>query len=420
MHLKIAARQSPLSQAQVAEIIEEIADYQAFSFDLTLVETSGDKDQETSLRTMDKTNFFTKEIDQMILEEKCRIAIHSAKDLPNPLPEGLQIVAITLGVDPSDSLVLREGDSLETLPKNAVIGTSSERREEMIRELLPNCKIKDIRGTIEKRLEKMENGEVDGVIIAEAALIRLGLTHLNRIIIPGETVPYQGQLAIVARADDEEISNFFECIDIRPRTLYTGLEVPHGLESHRVFHCPLIQIEPRTKDQVWDSLKDLETYTHLIFTSKTTARIFGNYADMREIGAQCVIAVGRSTAKYLRDLGIEVDVVAKEETAEGIVAELKKMKLKEAHLFWPHSALSRSVITDFLRDNHIRFKECEFYDTHLRIPEDPPELGELDEIIFTSPSTVDAFLQCYGELPTDLVLTPIGPVTAAKLLECTN
>lgn len=188
--LKVGARSSPLSRAQVEEIRKEFD----FSFEVVWVETTGDLDKTTSLRALEKTDFFTRELDQMLLERKIDLAIHSAKDLPQPLPKGLKIAAISKGLDPRDSLVIKK----EPIQ---IVATSSARREEAVRELYPNCTFVDLRGTIHERLEK----EVDGVVVAEAALIRLGLTHLKRVFLPGSTAPMQGKLAIVCREHENPL-----------------------------------------------------------------------------------------------------------------------------------------------------------------------------------------------------------------------
>jgi len=214
--ISVAARQSPLSKTQVQEVLSELRKhYPLVNFIITYLSTTGDKDQKTSLRTMEKTDFFTKEIDAHQLIGKCRITIHSAKDLPEPISQGLHVAAITKGVDSSDSLVLRNNTSLKDLPNGAIIATSSQRREEVVKEVRSDLRFSDIRGTIHQRLEKLHKGDADGVVIAEAALIRLGLTHLNRIKLPGETTPFQGQLAIVVREDDTEMRSLFSCVDVR-------------------------------------------------------------------------------------------------------------------------------------------------------------------------------------------------------------
>lgn len=183
----VGARSSPLSRAQVEEIRAEFG----IDFNVVWVETTGDRDQITSLRGMEKSDFFTRELDELLLRGKIDAAVHSAKDLPDPLPKGLVVAAYSRGVDSRDSLVIKREPV-------ALVATSSERREEAVRRLFPDCKFVDIRGTIEERLKK----DVDGVVIAEAAIIRLKLTHLKRIFLPGETAPMQGKLAIVCRENE--------------------------------------------------------------------------------------------------------------------------------------------------------------------------------------------------------------------------
>jgi hydroxymethylbilane synthase len=214
LSIKVGARASKLSQAQVWEVHRELAHYHPdIEFVPEWVTTTGDKDQNTSLRTMGKTDFFTKEVDALQLDGKIRISIHSAKDLPEPLAEGLQLVALTRGVDPSDSLVY----NTDPLPHGAKIGTSSLRREQNLMQWRPDFKCVDIRGNIQQRLSLLDEGEIDGIVMAEAALIRLGLTHRKRIPLDGEAAPLQGQLAVIARSEDKEMAELFSCIDARSR-----------------------------------------------------------------------------------------------------------------------------------------------------------------------------------------------------------
>lgn len=206
MKIFVGARSSPLSRAQVKEVEKELPP--EVSFEMIWMETLGDRDQKTSLRTLGKTDFFTRDLDELLLTGRIRAAIHSAKDLPDPLPEGLSVAALTKGQDPRDCLVYGS----DSMPKKPRIATSSERREESVRQLYPDAIFLDLRGPIHKRLEILERGEADGVVLAEAALIRLGLTHLKREILPGETVPLQGKLAILIREDDDEMRLLFRSL----------------------------------------------------------------------------------------------------------------------------------------------------------------------------------------------------------------
>jgi len=197
--IEAGARSSPLSRAQAEEIA---AGWPQIDLRMHWVETTGDLDRTTSLRALGKSDFFTRELDEMVLAGKVRIAIHSAKDLPDPMPEGLCVATLTKGIDPRDCIVLRPKESLSS---GMVIATSSERREEAVRQLEADVCFIDLRGTIAERLSKLESGEADGVVVAVAALIRLKLVNLNCVYLPGPTVPGQGQLAVVCRADDEEM-----------------------------------------------------------------------------------------------------------------------------------------------------------------------------------------------------------------------
>lgn len=209
--VRVGARSSNLSRMQVQEVFEELVQYDPnIEFVSTFLKTTGDVDQTTSLRLLDKTDFFTKEIDALLLSGEVQIAIHSAKDLPDPLNPGLEVVAITQGVDPSDVLVLRDPGVVEGPMR---VGTSSKRREALIRAMYPLAELVDIRGTIEKRLEQLKEGGLDGVVMANAALIRLKLTHHHVLPLPGEPAPMQGRLAVVARRGDEAMKTLFSKID---------------------------------------------------------------------------------------------------------------------------------------------------------------------------------------------------------------
>lgn len=212
--LRVAARESPLSKAQVLEVQQALHPHHPMIELIPVwVATTGDKQQEISLRNMEKTDFFTKELDALLLSGQCDVAVHSAKDLPDPLPQGLSLIALTEGVDNRDVLVIREGLSLAALPQAAMIATSSERREQQARMLRTDFRFMDLRGTIGQRLSLLEAGVADGIIVAEAALIRLGLCHLNRVYLPGETAPMQGRLAILAKTEHVEMREIFACLD---------------------------------------------------------------------------------------------------------------------------------------------------------------------------------------------------------------
>ncbi len=212
--ISVCARGSKLSRIQVEEVHSALKDqYENLEFDCTFLETIGDKDLTTPLTKVLDSDFFTREIDNFILEGKADISIHSAKDLPDPLPEGLQLIAITKGVDPSDALVLKEGFDLTSLPQKGRIGTSSKARHEAITKLRSDLVPTEIRGPVDKRCALIEEGVVDGIVVAKAALIRLGFEHLNIFDMDHAPHPMQGKLAIVAKSSREDLKKLFLPLD---------------------------------------------------------------------------------------------------------------------------------------------------------------------------------------------------------------
>ncbi|MGR3974072.1 MAG: hydroxymethylbilane synthase [Candidatus Rhabdochlamydia sp.] len=205
-NISVGARSSLLSRAQVEEVHRELRQFTPHvTFWAHWITTQGDLDKITSLKQLDNPSFFTDEIDLALREKKIRVAIHSAKDLPNPLPLDFEQVALTQGLTQHDSLVMNHAP----LPYQAKIGTSSLRRELEIKKLREDFIPYDIRGTIEERLLLLDQQELHGVVIAECALIRLNLTHRMRIQLPGVPLPLQGKLAVIARKGDIEMKTLF-------------------------------------------------------------------------------------------------------------------------------------------------------------------------------------------------------------------
>jgi len=217
--ISVCARDSRLSKIQAQEVEGLLKEhYGQFSFSYMFLPSKGDKMQHVSLRSLGRCDFFTKEIDELVLKGFADVSIHSAKDLPIPLDPGLQIVAITEGKEPWDSLVLREGVSQEEVfKKELLIAVSSKRREDAVLSLIPKAKFTDIRGTVEHRLDWLFSGKVDGLVVAEAALQRLELTYLNRIKLPGDSPWGQGKLAVLSRKGDLQMEEFFSVIDSKLR-----------------------------------------------------------------------------------------------------------------------------------------------------------------------------------------------------------
>ncbi len=210
--IKIGSRQSPLAKIQVQEILSMVGELPV-PYELIHLNTQGDLDKKTSLTSNPADNFFTNTLDEALLNKEIDLTIHSAKDLPKKLIRGLKIFALTKSLDKTDSWV--SDYSLEDLPQEAKVGTSSQLRGEMIKALRPDVVLTDIRGTVEERLEALNKKHVDGLIVATSALKRLKLEKHIKSILPWETTPLQGQLTVVGREGDWELEKLFENIDIR-------------------------------------------------------------------------------------------------------------------------------------------------------------------------------------------------------------
>lgn len=213
---------------------------------------------------------------------------------------------------------------------------------------------------------------------------------------------------------------------MKPKSiLYLGLEVPEKYQSDQVLHYPIIKTIPRRADEtnIQTICTEFSRFTHAVFTSKNAVRIFlhlafANGVLMTHIQEKFVIAVGKSTAQVLLNSGKSANLIAAQETSEGIAAEIDRLDMKKAHVLWPHSSLSRPVLADYFKQKGISFCACPLYDTVPHFPHPLPNLTEMEEIIFTSPSTVDAFLKGYGKIPQDKTLSCIGPITEKYLKEC--
>jgi uroporphyrinogen-III synthase len=205
--------------------------------------------------------------------------------------------------------------------------------------------------------------------------------------------------------------------------LYLGLDPTHYSAQGEVTHWPIIQITPRplSEPAVRDALGKFDHYSHILITSKSTVAILQEYfsqlgIDLHIWAKKSTLAVGKITAKHLEACGITPFRVAKEETAEGLIQELRQLRLVNAHIFWPHSSQARPVIKEFLKRESIRYRACVLYEPLPRPPINLPDVNYFDEIVFTSPSTVAAFLQIFGKLPSQSQIVAIGPITARYIL----
>lgn len=203
--IRVIARGSRLSRLQVEEVFKNFPE---LAYEIKYLESYGDKNQQISLLNGEApADIFTRELDDAIRQGDADIAIHSAKDLPYPLPEDIEVIALFPAFDTTDSLVSRGHKKLAELPAGSIIGTSSPLRKKGLNELRPDLTIKGIRGCIEERVHQVKDGKYDAAIVATCALKRLGMEDEIAEVLPFPTHPLQGFLAITALKESAAIRN---------------------------------------------------------------------------------------------------------------------------------------------------------------------------------------------------------------------
>jgi hydroxymethylbilane synthase len=244
--LRIASRGSRLALWQTKHVAEAISlAHPEVSVSIEVVRTTGDRVLDVPLALIGDRGLFTKEIDDALLDGAADLAVHSLKDVPTRVPAGLRIAAVSLREDPRDVILMRDGlaSTIDDLPPGSRIGTSSLRRRAQVSRLRPDLEVLDLRGNLDTRLQRLDSGAYEAIILAAAGLARLGMTH--RITHPLPTEHWlpavgQGALAIMGRVDDHSIDPLLEplhddstatCVMAERsflRTLEGGCQVPIG------------------------------------------------------------------------------------------------------------------------------------------------------------------------------------------------
>ena len=214
--IRTGTRGSILAIRQTEEVLAQLGQkFPELDFQVTPVRTQGDINATASLTGMG-LGVFVNEIERMLLDGELDMAVHSLKDMPTKLPDGLFIGAMTGRQDPRDVLVNRWHCRLADLPEGARIGTSSPRRRALLNSLCPQATVLPIRGNVETRLNKAQSDDYDGAVLAAAGLIRLGLTeHIDDYLSPQRFVPPPGQgvLAVEVRSDDQRMIDMLRSVD---------------------------------------------------------------------------------------------------------------------------------------------------------------------------------------------------------------
>lgn len=248
--IRIGTRKSQLALVQTYWVKAELEKhFPHIEFEVEKMSTKGDKILDVALAKIGDKGLFTKELEEGMLNKETDFAVHSLKDLPTNLPEGLMLGCISKRVDPADALVVNEkykDKQLDTLPEGSVIGTSSLRRLAQLRYHFPHLAFKDVRGNVNTRLAKLDAGDYDAIILAAAGLQRLNMSDRIHQIIPPEISLHavgQGALGIECRDGDTEILEVLKVLEEPEsrdralaersflRELEGGCQVPIGVNT---------------------------------------------------------------------------------------------------------------------------------------------------------------------------------------------
>ena len=217
MKLVVGTRGSNLALVQTNWVVEQLKKNNPnIEFEIKIIKTKGDLIKDLPLDKIGDKGLFVKEIEKSLLDKEIDMAVHSMKDMPSYLPEGLKFAHSPRREDPRDALIFREGyKTLEDLPQGAKIGTGSKRRKYQLLKHRPDLEIVPIRGNIETRIKKIETEKLDGVVLAASGLRRAGLDDKIDYYIPTDIMlpaPAQGILALEIREDDKETEKVIDSI----------------------------------------------------------------------------------------------------------------------------------------------------------------------------------------------------------------
>ena len=441
--LSVVSRASALARAQTGECLRAIAAVLPPDrpVETWVVDTPGDRDKRTPLNDPSvPDDFFTRDLDRAVLDGRADLAVHSAKDLPRKLPDGLAVACLLPARDPRDVLVFRDGADPAAAPGR--IGVSSPRREAALRRLYPAAQQLPLRGTIGERLERLDRGEFDAIVVAACALDRLGLSGRNARPMPWSTTPLQGQLAVVCRESDADWIGRLKPLDFRmhltdrpaeppaaapvpadssgPALLFTGTN-PAGFEDFGpLIHWPAIRLRPRPLSERAAAIEaGLDAARGVLFASAFAVRCFVealfHAADARRLRGKALLAAGPATAEELERMGLHADAVA--EGWEGLASLAARLdaSLRGAYFYPCSAATPAGDRARLLARAGVTAAPHVFYETEANRPGPLPP-APFDRVLFTSPSTVESYFRFNpGERATPRRWLAIGPSTRRAL-----
>lgn len=310
--VRIGARGSKLSLAQASMMQRRIAaalgagpeDAERVA-PLVIITTTGDRVQDRRLLEIGGKGLFTKEIEEALLDGRIDCAVHSLKDMPSELPEGLVIAASPEREDPRDAFLSVTADSLDALPQGARLGTASLRRQAQSLFRRPDLDVQTLRGNVDTRIAKLEAGEADGILLALSGLKRLGLGHLPRSLIDPVAfppAPGQGALAIETRAADQD-APWIAALRDAPTMLAVAAE-----------RAALAALEGSCRTPIGAYARFEEGALRLVVEALTP----DGRARFRREGASELSALA-DPARAARDLGVSLAAAVRDEAGDAIV-----------------------------------------------------------------------------------------------------
>ena len=303
--LTIGTRKSALALWQAEYIKKALEGYDPeLTVTLEHIVTKGDKILDVPLARIGGKGLFTTELESRLLAGTIDLAVHSLKDLPADLPDGLCLAAVTARSHVHDAFVSNRYAALDALPQGACVGTSSLRRRAQLLARRPDLTVRDLRGNVDTRLKKLDDGEYDAIILAEAGLTRLGLTDRITQLLPTDTmIPAvgQGALAIETRADDDDLKQALSFLCDEETTAATTAE--------RTF-LAAITGSCQVPVGVSGKAKDGQLTLSCIIAAPDGSRVFrhqatGPVSDSRSLGQQAAkTLLDEGGRQILTDLGI--------------------------------------------------------------------------------------------------------------------
>ena len=276
--IRIATRNSPLAVWQAQHIADRLSQlYPSLETELVAMTTSGDRFLSSQTKLQSGKGLFVKELEEALLQNRADIAVHSMKDVPATHPSGLGIVAITQRENPYDTFISEQYKTIEDLPLNATIGTSSLRRQSQLLAFRSDLKIMSVRGNIQTRLQKLHTTPFDALILATAGLIRLGLQDRIQQIIPEQLMlPAcgQGALGIECRLDDTETRTYLAALNEPITALCVTTERQVNAQLGGNCHVPVaVFCQPIHADQIRLQAKVLSADGRTVLNAHSTGAL---------------------------------------------------------------------------------------------------------------------------------------------------